>query len=118
MINSTKLTAIRRKAEDEFLAGFEKAAAFLDGATFFLERHAQELAAFMLHQATDAPYRTVIHVLNAIGKKTHCIRSLTKHCRTCAPHLRAFFPADTWQEESLLTLIYTDYLDTRTRSTN
>src|SRR3546814_16603265 len=116
MINSTKLTAIRRKAEDEFLAGFEKAAAFLDGATFFLERHAQELAAFMLHQATEATYRTVIHVLNGIEKKTHCIRSLTKHYRRFAPQLSAFFPADNWQEAHLLKLLQDEYLATRSRN--
>lgn len=115
--NASLWAYIRKKAEEEFEIGLGRAAAFLDGASFYLERKSRDLAAFMLHQATEGTYRTIIHVLNGMEKKTHCIRSLAKHCRGCAPQLSVFFPADNWQEERLLKLIEDAYLDTRYRDT-
>lgn len=115
--NPSQWASIRKKAEQEFEIGVGRAVAFLDGASFYLERKSPELAAFMLHQAAEGTYRTIIQVLNGMEKKTHSIRSLTRHCRSCAPQLSAFFPADNWQEERLLKLIEDAYLDTRYRDT-
>ncbi|MDB5222819.1 MAG: hypothetical protein JWN83_1486 [Chitinophagaceae bacterium] len=108
-----KLHPLINKAKNEFNTGIKRAQSFLNGANTYHANNEKELTAFMLQQAAELAFRTVILSLTGQDIRTHSITVLKKHCKRCAPGLNEIFPANTTEEERLISLLDKAYLNAR-----
>jgi HEPN domain-containing protein len=108
-----KAAILKERAEKDFWPGFNKAVAFLEGATQYYGRKETQMTAFMLHQAIELSFRAIVLTFSGQDYRTHCLRALKKQCNRYIPYLSALFPADTETEETLLPHLENAYIDTR-----
>jgi hypothetical protein len=69
-LTAIKLNELRKEAEERFKPGFQKATAFLSAANQQYTSGEREMAAFMLHQATELALRALILSLTGQDKTT------------------------------------------------
>jgi predicted nucleotidyltransferase/HEPN domain-containing protein len=91
------------KSASEFLTGFEDA---------FKRRH-YKMAAFILHQATERLYITVLLVFTHYKPKEHDIKILGKQVSNLDRRFLPVFPRTTPEEERLFELLRKAYIDAR-----
>ena len=70
-------------------------------------------AAFMLHQATETYYKTMLMVFTAYRPKMHNIERLSKKCRRLHEDMGDVFPMDTPEDRARFKLLKEAYVDAR-----
>lgn len=112
------LKQARLELRRRFTVSFRKAIHFDRSARSLHELAPEDPAVvtFMLHQAVELGYRSVLESLNGYCRKTHRIRRLRTQTFRCAPVLGDFFPDDTDDERMLLDTLESAYLDARYRN--
>lgn len=96
-----------------FSAGHNKALNMLQTADVLIKEKKTALAAFMLQQAVELSIRGLILAWTGIECKTHSIRVLKKHLGRYAPQLCRYLPGGTEEEDKLLRILESAYLDGR-----
>lgn len=105
-----QLNTMYEKAIAVFTTGHMRAAGFLEAAA---HQQRQELVAFMLQQSAELTYRTVTLALTGFDPRSHSFDVLKKHLRRCAPELIDMLPVNTPQDEKLMQLLESAYLNAR-----
>ena len=115
LADAKKLSPAERRdyADSCFVEWFGSASRFYDIFEFSKNSDALKEAAFLLHQATERYYHTVLLVFTAYKPKTHNLETLGKRCADLHPDLRGVFPQDTPQEARLFKLLKAAYVDAR-----
>jgi HEPN domain-containing protein len=104
---------LKLQLRETFINDFGKAVDFYESAVLLRQKQHSSITAFMLHQAAEMAYRSILKNLNGYDKRTHEIRILKKFNRPCTSQLEGIFPANNNQEKRLLELLDNAYLDTR-----
>ncbi|MFD0834821.1 HEPN domain-containing protein [Mariniflexile aquimaris] len=91
----------------------DKIAAFLDGATFFIEKNNLSHAAYMLHQYIELWFRYVALFTMGKERKSHSIKELQTYIKTFIPELGNLFNTEIEEEQHLLKLLDDAYITTR-----
>ena len=105
----------KRMAAEIFAQGFKRGTAFMDGAQVYRTKQENNIAAFMLHQATELTLHAVLQAVTGIYFREHSISDLLKYCGRLSPQLKDFFcnhPEDTL----LLKLLQEAYVNARYNS--
>jgi HEPN domain-containing protein/predicted nucleotidyltransferase len=109
------LTPDERKAEarEDFDKWFTSAKEFYEVYKFSLDKGWYSNAAFLLHQATESFYASVLLVLTHYKPKLHDIEKLAKRAAGLDPRFLPVFPRDTEEERRLFNLLKNAYIDAR-----
>ena len=112
--NPKKLTAeeARQKAQGYFDQWFEGANRFLKFYDTAYKNDYLHEAAFLLHQATERFYTTILLVYTDYRPKEHNLERLNLRVKNCDPRF-AVFPQDTDEEKRLFELLRKAYVDAR-----
>jgi predicted nucleotidyltransferase/HEPN domain-containing protein len=115
LAQETPRTAAERQdyAQQCFDKWFESACRFYENFEWNLSKAWLNEAAFLLHQATERLYHTVVLVFTAYKMKTHNIEDLGKRCGDLHPAFRNVFPRSTPEEDHLFKLLKSAYVDAR-----
>lgn len=106
----------REQAERWFEEWFGSANEFLRYFEFGFGEGTYKSAAFLLHQATERYYHTVLLVVTAYKPKSHNIEDLGKRAADLHVELRRVFPRGTPEEDRLFKLLKHAYVDARYNS--
>lgn len=90
-----------------------KMAAFMDGATFFIEKENYSQAAFMLHQYIELWFRYAALFIMGKERKSHSIKEQQTYIKSFAPQLGSLFNIKIEEEQFLLKLLDNAYICTR-----
>lgn len=101
------------RIEANFQKEHEKMAAFMDGATFFIENQNFSQAAFMLHQFIELWFRYAALFIMGKERKSHSIKELQTFIKAFAPELGCVFNTEIEEEQHLLKLLDAAYISTR-----
>ncbi|MCL6266619.1 HEPN domain-containing protein [Flagellimonas myxillae] len=114
LANPKKLTPeeYRQKAQDHFDQWFKSANEFLIDFKNALDRNSLNNAAFLLHQATERFYTTILLVFTDYRPKDHNLETLGIKVEMCDVRF-AVFPKSTDQEKHLFELLKRAYIDAR-----
>ena len=117
--NPKKLTAeeARQKAQEYFDQWFESAGVFYEDFRHNFAKSEKgrvylNMAAFLLHQATERYYTTILLVYTDYRAKEHNLERLNLRVKNCDPRF-AVFPQDTDEEKRLFELLRKAYVDAR-----
>ena len=112
--NPKKLTAeeARQKAQGYFDEWFESANRFLKFYDTAYDNDYLHEAAFLLHQATERFYTTILLVYMDYRPKEHDLERLSLRVKNCDPRF-AVIPKDTDEEKRLFELLRRAYVDAR-----
>ncbi|GAA3557743.1 HEPN domain-containing protein [Snuella lapsa] len=99
--------------EANFQKECNKMAAFMDGATFFIEKENYSQAGFMLHQYIELWFRYAALFIMGKERKSHSIKELQTYVRGFAPELGNLFNTEIEEEQHLLRLLDNAYISTR-----
>ena len=102
----------QKKAQEYFNQWFETANDFLGTFEFELKRDKLHNAAFMLHQATERYYTTILLVFTDYRPKDHNLETLGIKAEMCDKQF-AVFPQNTDEEKRLFELLKKAYIDAR-----
>ncbi len=102
----------QQKAQEYFDQWFESANHFLDDFISNLEKERFLNAAFMLHQATERYYTTILLVFTDYRPKDHNLETLGIKVEMCDKQF-AVFPRTTDEEKRLFELLKKAYIDAR-----
>ena len=104
-------------AQRYFDMWYESANGFLETAKYDLDTGLYKIGAFVLHQATENFYNTVLLVYTGYKPKTHSLYKLRKHAKQLSEKLFFVFPIETNKEEhKLFDLLKRGYIDARYKS--
>ena len=92
---------------------FERANRFYRYFAFALENDEYCEAAFLLHQATETCYKTVLLVFTAYLPKSHRLEPLGKQCGDLHPAFRNVFPTDDPDDRRRFELLEAAYVEAR-----
>ncbi len=106
-------TERKRIAQEHFDQWLEKAKDFYETFEFNLKKEKHNLAAFILHQATESLYAAICLVFINYKYKTHDIDRLYKKSRDYHNDFSTAFPRETNEEEDLFELLRKAYIDAR-----
>lgn len=108
---------ITEKTKNNIKSLFEKERhkiiTFLDGATFFIEKHNLSHAAYMLHQYIELLFRSIALFIMGKERKSHSIKELQTYIKTFTPELGNLFNTEIEEEQFLLRLLDDAYISTR-----
>lgn len=104
---------ITAKARVNFQHGFSKAKIFLEGAHYYQVKKENEMAGFMLQQAAEHTYRSLIRALTGYKLVTHSLSRLMHFCTRFARELSNFFPRTTEEENRIFSLLQKAYVNAR-----
>lgn len=90
-----------------------KITAFIDGATFFIEKENYTQAAFMLHQYIELWYRYAALCIMGKERKSHSIKELQTYLNVFTPELGYLFDTEQEEERILLKLLDDAYVTAR-----
>jgi len=112
--NPKKLTLqeAKQKAQDYFDQWFISASDFIETYEFELSREKYHKGAFMLHQATEHFYTTILLVFTDYRPKEHDLKKLDLRVRNCDNRFDVF-SRETDQEKELFELLKRAYIDSR-----
>ena len=117
--NPKKLTAeeARKKAQEYFDQWFESASVFYEDFKYNFAKPGKRraylnMAAFMLHQATERYYTTILLVYTDYRPKEHDLERLDLRVKNCDPRF-GVFPQGTKEEKRLFELLRRAYVDAR-----
>ncbi|GGK16559.1 hypothetical protein GCM10007962_08600 [Yeosuana aromativorans] len=91
----------------------DKIEAFLDGATFFIEKNNLSHAAYMLHQYIELWFRYAALLIMGKERKSHSIKELQMYITAFSPVLSNLFSSEVEEEQSLLKILDDAYITTR-----
>ena len=91
----------------------DKADWLYKGFKFNLEQGWNKEAAFLLHQATETYYKTMLMVFTAYRPKQHNIERLGHKCRKVHEGMGGIFPTDTPEGREHFKLLRAAYVDAR-----
>jgi HEPN domain-containing protein len=103
----------REIVQRDFDNWYNKSKNSLKGAQFYLKEGDLNDAIFLLHQAAERAYNTLILVFTGYKPKTHNLAKLVKMSREFSPELLTVFPNNTKNEIHLFTLLKKAYVDAR-----
>jgi predicted nucleotidyltransferase/HEPN domain-containing protein len=103
----------KAQAERDFERFFTSANEFLSGVDFYLGRQNNNLAAFMLHQATERYFAAFLLVFNAYMPKSHNIEKLAKMAAQFHPDMPPLLPRTEPEDKRLFELLKKAYVDAR-----
>lgn len=103
----------RKEAQQYFDQWFESANGFLTGAKLMIERGLNKHAAFLLHQATEHFYHTVLLVLTLYSPKSHKIKFLRDKSEDIARDLIPIWPRDSKFGRRCFELLQQAYVNAR-----
>ena len=92
---------------------FDKGSKFLLGAQFYLGRAFWNEAAFLLHQATESFYNTILLVFSGYKPKLHDIKKLRKRTNGYHKDLFKAFPLNTSDQRECFDLLRRAYIEAR-----
>lgn len=111
--NTESITEAIEKAKKTFYFSFNKAKSFLEGAKNYFQMNKKDIAAFMLHQATEIALRAIIISLSPYDLRTHSLRELLKNCRRYVPEIENIFSENKDEEKRLVSLLEKSYIEAR-----
>ncbi|RZK60026.1 MAG: HEPN domain-containing protein [Pedobacter sp.] len=111
------LAANRLKAANLFNQSRDKAVSFMHGANQYLEHNEYAMAVFMLQQACEFTYRSLILVFKSKNIKSHELVLLRKQLVHYVPQIIGLFHPKPKKEIRLLTLLQEAYIKVRYEST-
>lgn len=103
----------RAEAEQYFDKWFTSASGALKGAKFYIAEGDNSWAAFLLHQATEHFYHTVLHVLTLYSPKSHKINFLRDKSEDIARDLIPVWPRDSKFVRRCFELLQQAYVNAR-----
>jgi len=103
----------KRIAQDYYEHWFGRATGFFDTYYFNLERNDFSLAAFMLHQATESSYKTILLVFTNYNPNEHLLGLLGSMAAKHGTALKDIFPNKTEKDEELFKLLDYAYIGAR-----
>ncbi len=103
----------KNKAQLYFNKWFENAKEFMIDYNNAFTRGSYNQAAFMLHQATERLYASVLLVYTDYKPKSHDLEKLDRQARKIDVRFKTIFPHTTPEEERLFTLLKKAYIDSR-----
>ena len=114
--NPKKLSPIeaKQKAQDYFNQWFTSASEFLEFYELAITKEYSHKAAFMLHQATEHFYTTILLVFTDYRPKEHDLKKLDLRVRNCDDRFHVF-SRETGEEKESFELLKRAYIDSRYR---
>ncbi len=104
-------------AQRYFNLWYESANGFLETAKYDLQKGLYKIGVFVLHQAVENFYNTVLLVYTGYKPKTHSLYKLRKNSKQLSEKLFLIFPIETNKEEQkLFDLLKRGYIDARYKS--
>ncbi|MFA6713766.1 MAG: HEPN domain-containing protein [Victivallaceae bacterium] len=100
-------------AERDFRNWLESAESFFDGFEYKLAKNDYKIAAFLLHQATECFYHTVLLVFTGYKAKLHDLEELGMQIDRLSPEFKEIFPKNTDEEKRLFKLLRSAYVGAR-----
>ncbi|MCC8369996.1 MAG: HEPN domain-containing protein [Rickettsia endosymbiont of Stiretrus anchorago] len=104
---------IKEIAQDYFEQWFNKGKDFLDGVDYYLKNDRYAIAAFLLHQATESFYNTILLVFSNYKPKLHDIEELGGMAKNYDNELLQVFPIATPEQKKCFELLQKAYVDAR-----
>jgi len=104
---------IKQKATNHFEQWFESANNFYTSFEDSFKREHLKEAAFLLHQATERYYVTILLVFTDYRPKQHNLEILGQQAETLDKRFKAAFPKTTAEEKHLFELLKRAYIDAR-----
>jgi HEPN domain-containing protein/predicted nucleotidyltransferase len=110
-----KLNTDERKkiAKEDYDHWMHRADGFFNGCEDFLKKNNFELAAFMLHQATESLYNCALLNLGGYKPKSHYLVELKKLCAVHSHEFLTIFPLATEEQKACIKLLQQAYIDAR-----
>ncbi|WP_033073853.1 HEPN domain-containing protein [Sphingopyxis sp. MWB1] len=102
-----------QEAQGHFEQWFASASEFLDGAKYFIAQNYNNRAAFLLHQATEHFYHTVLNTLTLYSPKSHKINFLRDKAEDIARDLIPIWPRDEKFARRCFELLQQAYVNAR-----
>lgn len=103
----------REEAQGYFDQWFASGSEFLDGAKYFIGQGYNNRAAFLLHQATEHFYHTVLNTLTLYSPKSHKINFLRDRAEDIARELIPVWPRDEKFARRCFELLQQAYVNAR-----
>ncbi|WP_446655381.1 HEPN domain-containing protein [Blastomonas sp.] len=105
--------AARAEAQKHFDQWFKSAAGFARNASYAIEDDDKNLAAFLLHQAAERFYHSVMLVFTLYSPKSHKLGFLRGHAEEIAPELIEAWPRDDRFSRRCFELLRQAYVNAR-----
>jgi len=90
---------------------------FLAGADLFRIRRQNQLAAFMLHQATEQTLLTILKLRTGLSVTSHNLDKLLRYCSMVSADVSDVFASNSLTDNRLLKLLQRAYIDSRYKPT-
>jgi HEPN domain-containing protein/predicted nucleotidyltransferase len=100
-------------AKQEFDKWYGSATEFLEGAKFSYQRNNLKVSVFILHQAAERYFDTMLLVFTGYKPKTHNLDKLRTLTKKYSIELFALFSSDNREDERLFSLLVKGYIDAR-----
>ena len=101
------------EARAYFEKWFPRAVMFTQTADFAISKGGRNEAAFLLHQATERLFHSVLLTLTLYSPKSHRLNFLRSHCEEIAPELIAAWPRDDKVSRRCFDLLRQAYVNAR-----
>lgn len=110
-----QITPKERKllAQEDFEYWFTRASGFLKMYHSALNQNELNIAAFLLHQATERFYNTILLVFTHYKPRTHDLEKLGQYVASVEPQFLTVFPQSTAIEKLRFELLRSAYVDAR-----
>jgi HEPN domain-containing protein/predicted nucleotidyltransferase len=102
-----------RKAQEELEYWMNKGDKFLKGFRFYLKEQDYKEAAFLLHQATECYYSSILLVFTGYKPRGHNLKYLNKQAISINVRFKEVFPMRNKEEKDLFQLLKKAYIDAR-----
>lgn len=112
-LEDVDIEIIKQKASNIFNEVLQKAKGFLQGAVHHLGQNQEDLASFMLHQATELAYRALLLSITGHNYTTHNLYKLRRKCMSLSTLISKVFPLDSEPENNLYALLQKAYIKAR-----
>lgn len=103
----------RAIAQQDFDKWFKSANEFLKGSKFYYNENDLKASVFILHQAAERYFASILLVFTGYKPKTHNLDKLRVLSKSFSKDLNLLFPRDTQEEERLFSLLLKGYIDAR-----
>ncbi|MFY9590125.1 HEPN domain-containing protein [Rickettsia endosymbiont of Halotydeus destructor] len=104
---------VRKIAKDDYEEWFSRGEDFLIGANDFLKRNKNALTAFMLHQATESFYSSILLVFSRYKPKLHDIKKLGSRAANYNSELLQVFSIAAPEQKECFKLLRDAYVKAR-----
>lgn len=104
---------MKKISQRYFKQWFNAGAEFIIGAELYFNRNQLNMGAFMLHQAAERFYNTILLVFTGYKPKTHNLDKLRTYAKQLSQQLSSIFPVDNKTENHLFDLLKRGYIEAR-----